>query len=352
MDRRDKCRRRLFASANVEEEQTHSLSFHSSALRDSALAPSTLRTYNKNLLKFLRFADLDEHSFLHIPVSELDRLLSEFIEHLHSVGGSFDYASQALNAVGFRRPAVRLFLGESRLRLRGWARTRHSSSHPPLTWELAVVFAVLMSKWGHHSCAVGLLLSFDCYLRVSELVHLQRADVVMLNDPRMGRAHQGMALRLAKTKTGVNQSVDVRSPAVARLLQFWMQHTEEDARDTDLVFPFSPSRFRKLIRAICSVLDLDDIPYVPHSLRHGGATADYMRGDNIDQIMFRGRWRSMESARRYIQQGKAMLAMRRIPKGLNDLGQSLEPLIVEVLSIMVVQVPSAASIHRHKVRFH
>ena len=209
-----------------------------------------------------------------------------------------------------------------------------------------------MSKWGYHSCAVGLLLSFDCYLRVSELVHLQRVDVVMLNDPRMGRAHQGMALRLAKTKTGVNQSVDVRSPVVVRLLQFWMRHTEEDARDTDLVFPFSPSRFRKLIRAVCSVLDLEDIPYVPHSLRHGGATADYMRGDNIDQIMFRGRWKSMESARRYIQQGKAMLAMRRIPQRLNDLGQLLEPLIVEVISIMAVQVPSAAPIHRHKVRFH
>jgi integrase len=322
-----------------------------SALRDAALAPATLRTYNKNLQHFLQSSLLSEQRFFSLPPSVLDRRLAEYIEYLYASGGSFDYAAHALNGVVFHRPNMRLQLGESRLRLRGWGRIRRTASHPPLTWELAVVFAVTMAQSGFHASAIALLLSFDCYLRVGELVRLTRADVIMPNDPRMGRSYTSMALRLGRTKTGLNQWVSLRDTAVAYLLQFWMQHTALGALPSDAVFPFSPTHFRRLLRSTATALGVGDIPYVPHSLRHGGATADFLSGFTIEQVMFRGRWKSMESARRYIQAGRALLAMQEVPRELNERGILFDDELFETLTSIVLSVPMAASSRAQRVRF-
>lgn len=285
-----------------------------------------------------------------MPPAAVDRLLAQYIEQLHSLGRPFDYASHTVNGVVFQRPELRLHLGESRLRLRGWLRTRRTESHPPLTWELAVVFAVTMSRSGHHAPAVALLLAFDCYLRVGELVRLQRADVVLPHDPRMGRSHTGMALRLAKTKTGLNQWVSIQDSAVADLLQSWMSRSATAARPTDTVFPFSAAHFRRLLRSTAVAVGVGHIPYVPHSLRHGGATADFLNGATIEQVMFRGRWQGMQSARRYIQTGRALLAAQSVPAHLNRLGilfdDQLVAIMVHLFDSVELVLPS-----RRRVRF-
>jgi hypothetical protein len=41
--------------------------------------------------------------------------------------------------------------------------------------------------------------------------------------------------------------------------------------------------------------------FTPHSFRHGGATADLQAGVPLDQVVLRGRWASLKSARRYLQ---------------------------------------------------
>jgi hypothetical protein len=41
-----------------------------------------------------------------------------------------------------------------------------------------------------------------------------------------------------------------------------------------------------------------------HSLRHGGATHDYLKGMPFDDVMVRGRWAVTKSAVHYIQQGR------------------------------------------------
>jgi hypothetical protein len=63
-----------------------------------------------------------------------------------------------------------------------------------------------------------------------------------------------------------------------------------------------------------------DIPYVPHSLRHGGATFDFMNGHSITDIMARGRWAATKSALRYIQEGRQLLMMNSIPPWIHSFG--------------------------------
>ena len=61
-----------------------------------------------------------------------------------------------------------------------------------------------------------------------------------------------------------------------------------------------------MFKKICAQLGLS-YAYVPHSLRHGGATRWHLLRHPIEDILLRGRWSSTKSARRYIQAGRAML---------------------------------------------
>lgn len=313
-----------------------------SPLRDAALKPQTQRTYDKNLTKFLHYTHLSLPQLLSLPHARIDALLSEFLDASYSAGGSFDYASQTLSALVFRRPSLRHKLGESRLRLRGWRNLYQSRSHPPFTWELAVLVAITMAKSGYHAEAVAALLSFDCYLRVGELIGLRVADVVMPNDPRVGAAHPTMALRLARTKTGANQWVSIESEAVAASLRRHLDCLRASGAASsphDAVFPFPAYHFARLLHRTVDALGLSHIPYVPHSFRHGGATCAHLRGATIEQIMFRGRWASQKSARRYIQTGRALLVTLSVPQRLHSAGALLESSLAEVLSYLSSLVP-------------
>lgn len=323
----------------------------SNNLRDAALAPATILTYTSNFNGFLSFAKLSPAQFRLEPVAELDQQLALYIEHLYTIGRPFDSASHALNAVVFNRPAMRSSIGESRLRLRGWQRGRTCESHPPLTWELTVLIAVTMSRSGFHSSAIGMLLSFDCYLRVGELQRLTRGDIVMPNDPRMGSAYTAMALRLGRTKTGLNQFVTVERRVVAELLRFWIDSTSVGSQPSDSAFPFTAAHFRNLMRSTVHALGLGHIPYVPHSLRHGGATAANLRGATIEQIMQRGRWAVMKSASRYIQSGRALLVMQQIPAHLNELGIQFDGRLSSIIRHLTFTVPLQITSRRQQFQF-
>ena len=105
------------------------------------------------------------------------------------------------------------------LSLRGWNRKHPAVSYPPMTWELAVVASVQLVRHGWLKHAIGVLLAFDCFLRVGELVGLRKSDVADRGDVRVGSTHRRMLIRLRQTKTGVNQWVEVESTEVQWLIR-------------------------------------------------------------------------------------------------------------------------------------
>lgn len=309
------------------------------ALQDLALAPASLRAYQRSLSGFLVHARLTPQQLLSEPATRLDRLLAVYIQHSYDSASPFTYAAHALHAVVFHRPDVKARMFVSRQCLKGWERVRATASHPPLTWELTVVLACTLARSGYHGPAVALLVGFDCYLRVGELTRIRRRDVVMPSDARFGRAHTAMAVCLARTKTGLNQSVALRCPDVAAILSAWVRSLPGTAGEgNQLIFPFSPDFLRRLMRNACVQLHLRT-PYVPHSLRHGGATADFLRTGSVEQVQFRGRWKSMESLRTYVQTARALLAAQEVPTALNELGMRLSDTLVLVMAHLLRTVP-------------
>ena len=101
------------------------------------------------------------------------------------------------------------------------------------------------------------------------------------------------------------------------------------ARGDKHLFSFTAGRFRKWLKATCQELGFGSIGFTPHSLRHGGATADFLRGLAVADIQFRGRWKCFESLCRYLQQAESLSIQQRLPKALTDLapllGVGLEP---------------------------
>jgi len=102
---------------------------------------------------------------------------------------------------------------------------------------------------------------------------------------------------------------------LARLVQSVARRTEPG----HLVFPYTTDDFRRLFHACTRRLGLSP-EYVPHSLRHGGATRMFLQRAPMQDIMERGRWESAKSCRTYLQTMKALLLSMEVPPAVYDAG--------------------------------
>jgi integrase len=315
-----------------------------------ALTPSTRHHYATALLCLLRFHRCTLIQLLERSSATIDQLVSEYLNHLFRNGGSFAQAAHALFGLVHEAPRLKLKLHLARRCLKGWDRHRSHRSHPPLTWELTVVVALAMARRGHHAAATATVLAFDCYLRVSEFSQLRRADIASAHDDRLGIHCTDMALRLANTKTGPNRFVAVMDLHVAATVQGYLDSTHTVPADQP-VFGFTRDQYRRLFSSVCLDLGLGGLGYVPHSLRHGGATADFMLGSTIEQVMHRGRWAATSSATRYIQQGPALLVNQQVPAQLVSIGRVCAPHLAECLRHLRESVAAVTFRPPRRVRF-
>lgn len=268
--------------------------------------------------------------------------------------------------------------------IRGWSKVEPAVSYPPLTWELASSLAAhLSSRPEHAKHAIGVVLAFDCLLRVSELVNLKREDIAFDDDNRLGshhpshaaaaavatsvrRAtagnrdgptvdtlsgsprgdrsaptdghtgmrrvgdpHPGTIIIIRKAKTGRNQNVVLHDTSLTKLLHELVDVT----RPGGYLFPFSAATFRSVFKKGCADLGLSKL-YVPHSLRHGGATRYKHRlGWRMEDVMHRGRWASSKSAKTYIQASVAHAMSVMVPPQVHELGFEVSNALDEHLSL-------------------
>jgi integrase len=220
-------------------------------------------------------------------------------------------------------------LPKSAQAIKGWNKHTPGRSYPPLTWELAVAIAVQMCRSGHYQYGVGVLLAFDCFLRISELCNITKDNIADAGDHRIGTEHKGTLISLPTTKTGKNQWVEIRDPSVLTLVRSLVKQLKPKQR----LFTFNASTFRRLLHATCHDLGLSPL-YVPHSLRHGGATRyRHVLQWSIEDVMQRGRWASSMSARRYIQSGVAMLMTMAAPEAITTAGVVMSKDIIKYMPL-------------------
>ena len=302
-------------------------------LARAAHMPVTRAKYIKAVRSFAIY--MQQEGFSPVSFSDLDDALSSFLEdhYLQNEGKGRSQGAATMSGLHMLLPACRGQLGRAALALKGWLRLVPSVSHPPLTWALAVTIATKMMVNGFRAQGIATLLAFDCYLRVGELTNLRRADVATVGDARLGPQFSGTALRLRSTKTGPNQWVSLGRPVVRALL---LKHAAATTDPESKIFNFSADSYRRVFKAACSQLGLSRT-YVPHSLRHGGATHDHLAGVSVEDILLRGRWASTKSARHYIQSGRAVLLSLSAPPAITALAAILVPHVFRIFTVFTVR---------------
>jgi integrase len=265
--------------------------------------------------------------------ADLDDALCEYFHHLYitRAGKCRSYAEAALSGLSMFVPALRGKLSKSALAIRGWKRLVPSVQYPPMTYDVCVCLAVHMAVHKSWSLGVATLLAFECYLRIGELTNLTTEDVAVSGDRRMGSAYRGVSLRLKRTKTGKNQWVEVRSPAVRGLIVQLLIERKLCRRSK--LFACTSDAYRRYFKASCAALGLSE-DYVPHSLRHGGATHDHLMRRPLEEILRHGRWASMKSARHYVQAGRALLLASAVPTSIAEIAAVLVPNVVAIFNTL------------------
>jgi integrase len=278
-----------------------------------SVTPTTLKRYRTHVREFVHWCIANHEEANNI--AEFDELLLDYIHHLHESGLGKTKGSMTLYGILLFMPELKLELPRTSQAIKGWNKHSIGRSYPPLTWELAVAIAVQMGRSGHYRHGIAVLLGFDCFCRISELCNIERQHIADVGDKRISIEHKGMLVVLPSTKTGKNQWVEVLDKHVITLVRHLLTCTKGN-----ILFPFTPSEFRHVFKSTCADLGLSDL-YVPHSLRHGGATRyRHVLKWSVENVLERGRWVSVASARRYIQQGVAMLMAMKAPPHITDLG--------------------------------
>jgi integrase len=292
----------------------------------------------KSIANFVMWCDKNGES--PTDLEELDEVVCDYIHWLWESNGKSKAGKAAakllINGISFFLNGSRGKLFNSDKAVRGWDKLAPSVSYPPLTWPLCCAMAVKLARCGYFLHGLAVLLQFDCFLRISELTRLKVSDIALPGDSRVPEAKQTL-IRLRHTKTGSDQSVYVESSDVSAMLADAVKGKGSEA----LIFGFSASQYRNLFKRTCASLGLSE-RYVPHSCRHGAATAMYRRNPlAIEAIKVRGRWKATESAKRYIQQSEALLLSVRVPSAVHQAGTLFATNLLRSMSLA-----SNASTHK------
>ena len=180
---------------------------------------------------------------------------------------------------------------------KGWSELEPTHHHSPLPYDWMRLLSLWFACHGHRREAMGLLVGFDGYLRVSELLGLTAADVQLPEDVR-GAAVTTTRLALGRTKTCAagDEQVAVLRDTLAQAAIEWLA---ENPLANGRLFDCTPARFNELIAAGCAAHRLPGV-FTAHCLRHGKATFDSILGVPRSDIKERGRWACEESLRTYI----------------------------------------------------
>jgi integrase len=298
-------------------------SFPSRYLLDATIQPRTLQLYTTATATFIRWYQIQPGAFT--SFSHIDHRLCDFITLLYLRSASMSLAHQTVFGLLHYMPELNVELHRTRRALKGWKKKHITRSHPPLSWELLCLLVIQMSTVGWYEEALATLISYDGYFRTaSELLQLRVRDFHYTN-----RKNTNYICRLKHTKTGRNKLVTLTMPELGSALVSFIR--VRHLSSNDFIFSLPPSRYRHRFRMACDMMGWNSVQFVPHSLRHGHASDDFIAGIPIETIMVRGRWKSIESTRNYIQSSRVHLIRGRLSTILPSLSDYSPNYILELL---------------------
>lgn len=254
-----------------------------------------------NLITWLeeQVPDFSLEELARFHIDSLSEWLEEYMIHLYLAGQPRQMGAETLNAVVQRYGWLRTVLAGPWKIIRTWESLEPSKHHPPVPKQVLFALAATALAWEWHRIAVLLLLGFLGLLRPSELIMLRRGDLSLPCDHWEGDV---LYIRIGAAKTRLkaarDQHVRVEEPCVALWIARMLSSTPKWSRIWHGSLAAFKARWDRLQEEV-----LHSCPFVPASLRPGGATFLFRLWDeNLQRLQWRGRWRSFRMLEIYVQE--------------------------------------------------
>ena len=278
-------------------------------LSQLVVQPKTKQRYEEAFSSFCKFHHLSQG--FQLPQFHIfDEWVADYVEQLWETGASKSEASHTLAAIQFFRPQAKNNLAWSWKLVKTWNQIELPTRATPFSAEILLSLAGQAFKWNQYRMGWLLVLGFSGFLRTSELLLLERKEVIL---PADGRPQEAVLLLNSTKGTKKNllplDKVVLQEKLAIRAL------TELCAglQPGDTLSQQSSHQFRRLFQDLLEALHLQQQGYMPYSLRRGGVTSAYRLGIPLDVLVTQGRWQHMPTARLYIDAGLQSLAQLALP---------------------------------------
>ena len=173
---------------------------HIGKLKDHIIRPQTKQRYEAAVARVFRW--LDAHK-LKLPanVSEVDRLLEEYLEYLWSQGGPKGWAGDALSGLTHFIPRLRGELRGAWRLYRAWGQLEIPARAAPISMDVAFALTGIAVVQDDMGFAVLILLGFFGILRTGEALGLCVGDLTFSQN--LDKVH----IHLGYTKSGLRKGV-------------------------------------------------------------------------------------------------------------------------------------------------
>ena len=236
---------------------------------------------------------------------KVDLWASAYIEFLWEDGAPKSEASYALAAIQFFHPQTKNHLVWAWKLVKTWNQVELPTRATPLSPEILLGMAGQAFKWKQFRFGWLLVVGFGAFLRTSELVQLKRKEVIL---PTASKNPEAVLL-LDNTKGTKKNFLPLDKVVLEESLPIQgLQYLCQGLQPGDSLSQMSNSQFRVLFKEVLQALSLENMGYVPYSLRRGGVTSAFRQGVTMDNLVTQGRWQHVPTARIYIDAGLQSLA--------------------------------------------
>lgn len=243
--------------------------------------------------------EINENSF---PPQIMSAALVGFGKHLFYNGHPKYFFAETINAVIDRFPDYRGLVGAAWNTLKKWEEAEPSDRAMimPSTLLQAAVSLALLWQWPHFVAAI--LLGFHCLLRPAEILCLKRSDLVL---PRDVLSSETICyVKLVRTKTSrfmLRQHARISDELSVLFLDamFGSRPASEPLFGCSLAM--FRTRWNRLFKALGVPTSEKQRGITPKSLRGSGASWLFHYTEDVNRILWRGRWQSRKTLEHYLQ---------------------------------------------------
>ena len=227
---------------------------------------------------------------------EINSFLVAYGRQLRAAGKSYSRFSETITAVAALRPILKRQMTASWDLCFAWLVDEPHDHHPALPLSILLAMCSLALLWGWRLEAAIFSMAWTCLLRVGEVVHAVRADLVFPTESAPGVNY--ILLKIDEPKTrgrgARHQSARIDPEDIVLLISAVFRRHSPSQK----LWPRSAQMLRRRFNQLLAGLGLPTKvhdgarPYDLGSLRPGGATFLLNQTEDCSLVQRRGRWLS------------------------------------------------------------